>query len=100
MKKFRLSAAADADLRKIAEYTSQQWGQPQGDAYISELFDAFGRLSDTPEIATRAEGIRAGYRKFPQGSHVIFFRDSYTHSIEIIRVPHKRTDEDAHFSSP
>jgi toxin ParE1/3/4 len=100
VRRFRLSSAADADLRKIAEHTLQRWGEVQRDAYISELFEAFGRLADTPQIAMTADSIRAGYRKFPQGSHVIFFRSSDTHSIEIIRVLHKRMDADVHLSSP
>ena len=100
MKRFRLSVAADADLRKIAEHTLQNWGQPQRDAYIRELFEAFGRLAKTPQIATSADNIREGYRKFPQGSHVIFFRSSDSNNIEIIRVLHKRMDADAQLSSP
>ncbi|NQX87418.1 MAG: type II toxin-antitoxin system RelE/ParE family toxin [Halioglobus sp.] len=100
MRNFRLSRAADADLRKIAEHTLQQWGEAQRDAYITEMFDAFERLAKTPQIAMSAEGIRTGYRKFPQGSHIIFFRNSDTHDIEIIRVLHKRMDAQAHLSSP
>lgn len=87
-------------MRKIAAHTLQSWGLPQRDTYISELFEAFGRLAETPQIATRIDAIREGYRKFPQGSHVIFFRESETHAIEIIRVLHKRMDADAHLNSP
>ena len=100
MRKFKLSRAADADLRKIAEHTLQQWGETQRDAYITEIFDAFARLARTPRIAISAEGIREGYRKFPQGSHIIFFRSSNTHDIEIIRVLHKRMDAQAHLAPP
>ncbi len=100
MKRFRLSVAADADLRKIAEHTLQHWGQPQRDAYISELFDAFSRLAKTPQIAKSADNIREGYRKFPQGSHVIFFRSSDSPNIEIIRILHKRMDADAQLTCP
>lgn len=100
MRKFKLSAAADADMRNIAAHTLRQWGQPQRDAYIRELFEAFGRLAETPPIATRVDAIREGYKKFPQGSHVIFFRESENHGIEIIRVLHKRMDVDAQFNSP
>ena len=100
MRRFRLSAAADADLRKIAEHTLRLWGKPQRDAYITELFDAFARLADTPQIAASVDAIREGYRKFPQGSHVIFFRIFDSQDIEIIRVLHKRMDADAHLSSP
>lgn len=100
MRTFRLSRAADADLRKIAEHTLRQWGEAQRDGYIAELFDAFGRLAETPQIAAGADAIREGYRKFPQGSHVIFFRSSDTHGIEIVRVLHKRMDAEAHRSVP
>jgi len=100
VKRFRLSVVADADLKKISEHTLRQWGQPQRDAYISELFDAFDRLAKTPQIASNADHIREGYRKFPQGSHVIFFRRSDTHGIEIIRVLHKRMDADAQLGRP
>ena len=100
MKKFRISRAADADLRNIAEHTRQHWGEPQRDAYITELFDAFKRLAKTPEIAAGADHVRDGYRKFPQGSHVIFFRKSEKHGIEIVRVLHKRMDAEAQLRSP
>jgi toxin ParE1/3/4 len=98
--RFRISAAADADLRKIAAYTDQQWGRRQRDTYIRELFDAFESLSESPEIAQKIDAIREGYKKFPQGSHVIYFRESDTHKIEIVRVLHKRMDADSHINSP
>ena len=100
MRRLRLSAAADGDMRKIAAHTLQYWGEPQRDAYIGELFEAFARLAETPLIAARVDAIREGYRKFPQGSHVIFFRGSEVNGIEVIRVLHKRMDIDAQFSSP
>ena len=87
-------------MRKIAAHTLQQWGKQKRDTYIGDLFDTFGRLSATPQIAARVDDIRKGYRKFPQGSHVIFFRASELHDIEIIRVLHKRMDADAQLSSP
>ena len=55
MNRFRLSAAADADMRKIAEHTAEQWGAEPRDAYITELFEAFARLAVTPEIAARID---------------------------------------------
>lgn len=97
MKRFKLSVAADTDLRNIAEYTLEQWGEPQRNVYVAELFGAFEKLAENPQLATSAESIRNGYRKFPQGSHVIFFRMSDTHLIEIIRVLHKRMDVELHF---
>jgi len=90
--RYRVSLEADADLRKIAAYSEKQWGQQQSNAYIQGLFDAFKRLSDVPEIAQRVDIVREGYRKFPQGSHIIFFHESDNRQIEIVRVLHKRMD--------
>ena len=73
-------------MRKIAVHTLQYWGEPQRDAYISKLFEAFGRLSETPQSATKVDAIREGYRKIPHGSHVIFFRESKIHGVEVIRA--------------
>ena len=100
MKKFRLSKAADADLRKISGYTQQHWGIKQQNAYIREIFGVFSQLAKTPQIAVKIDSIREGYRKFPQGSHVIFFRETDACGIEIIRVLHKRMDVDAHLNFP
>lgn len=86
-------------MRKIANYTLERWGAEQRHAYITERFEAFARLAQTPEIATRIDHVREGYRRFHQGSHVIFFRDSETHGIEVVRVLHKRMDAEAHLSS-
>ena len=100
MGQFRLSVVADNDMRKIAAHTLQQWGKQKRDTYISDLFDAFERLSATPQIAARVDDLRKGYKKFPQGSHVIYFRTAEFHNIEIIRVLHKRMDAEAQLSSP
>lgn len=100
MRRFRLSEAADSDLRKIAEETLERWGKDQRDGYLTEMFDAFERLAETPDIAMQLDGVRKGYRKFPQGSHIIFFRKSAIHNIEIIRVLHKRIDVEAKLRSP
>ncbi|MCP4273437.1 MAG: type II toxin-antitoxin system RelE/ParE family toxin [Gammaproteobacteria bacterium] len=87
-------------MRKIASHTLEHWGEPQRDAYISELFEAFSHLADTPEIAAKIDNIRNSYRKFPLGSHIIYFRHSDTHAVEIIRVLHKRIDAPDHLTSP
>ena len=99
MKRFRLSTAADADMRKIAAHTLERWGKKQRDIYITELFDAFAHLVDAPQIAAKIDNIRKGYRKFPQGSHVIYFREFEAGNIEIIRVLHKRMDAAARLNS-
>ncbi|HAS6074035.1 type II toxin-antitoxin system RelE/ParE family toxin, partial [Vibrio vulnificus] len=45
-----------------------------------------------PDIGKACDEIRDGYRKFPQGSHVIFYRQIGSQNIEIIRILHKSMD--------
>jgi toxin ParE1/3/4 len=33
-----------------------------------------------------------GYRKFPEGSHIIFYKPGTTSVIEVIRILHKSMD--------
>lgn len=101
MKKFRLAKTADSDMRKIAEYTKEQWGVKQRDIYIEEMFITFSQLANAPQMGTKIDNIRKGYRKFPQGSHIIFFREATNiYNIEIIRILHNRMDVDTHLNSP
>ena len=38
-----------------------------------------------------------GYRKFPEGSHVIFYKPGTTAVIEVIRILHRSMDAQAQF---
>ncbi|MHA7853294.1 type II toxin-antitoxin system RelE/ParE family toxin [Marinobacter shengliensis] len=42
------------------------------------------------------DGIRADYRQYPQGSHIIFYRVATDSVVEIIRILHKRMLPDGH----
>ncbi len=49
-------------------------------------------LGDTPLVGKACDHIKAGYKKFPIGSHVIYYKDGDSSSIEVIRILHKRMD--------
>lgn len=89
---FSLTEAAKADLKSIAAYTQRRWGREQRRIYAKQFDDAFHMLTDTPEAGAACDSIKTGYRKFPNGSHVIFYRDLSDTEIEIIRILHKRMD--------
>jgi toxin ParE1/3/4 len=55
-------------------------------------------LADTPLAGKACDNIKAGYKKFPQGSHIIFYKVGSQTSIEIIRILHKHMDVDAQLS--
>ena len=97
MSSFALTCRALADLREIASFTHAAWGLDQRNIYIKQFDDLFHLLADTPTIGKSCDEIRNGYRKFPQGSHVIFYKSGDNTTIEIVRILHKRMDVETQF---
>jgi toxin ParE1/3/4 len=95
MELFQLSKEAKLDLRSIATFTENRWGKAQRNMYIKQLDDAFTLLGENYEAGTACDNIRKGYRKFPQGSHLIFYKLGTTASIFIVRILHKSMDIDS-----
>ena len=62
--------------------------------YIKQLDEAFLLLAQNPNAGTSYDYIRNGYRKFPQGGHIIFYKPSTTAAILVIRILHKNMDYD------
>lgn len=89
---FSLTEAAKADLKTIAAYTQRRWGKEQRRIYAKQFDDAFHMLANTLEAGIACDVIKVGYRKFPIGSHVIFYRALSETEIEIVRILHKRMD--------
>lgn len=89
---FTLSRAALEDLKAIAVYTQQKWGKSQRRVYAQQFDTAFHLLADNQETGNTCDHIRRGYRKFPNGSHVIFYRSIGNNEIQIVRILHKRMD--------
>ncbi len=89
---FKLTAKAKADLKNIAIYTEEEWGRNQRNIYLKQLDEIFHALAESPDLGAKCDYILPGYKKFPQGSHVIFYKDGSGSHIEIIRILHKRMD--------
>ena len=92
MKSFVLTHKAKADLYAIAVYTEQQWGTEQRNLYLKQFDEAFHMLAEAPLAGRDCDYIKPGYRKFPQGSHIIFYRAGTKSMIEIVRILHKSMD--------
>ena len=92
MSTFKLTNKAKADLVKIAKYTEVQWGRDQRNIYLKQFDDIFHLLSVKPLAGRECNYIKAHYRKFPQGSHIIFYKAVSENGIEIIRILHKNMD--------
>jgi toxin ParE1/3/4 len=89
---FSLTEAAKADLKSIAAYTQRRWGKEQRRIYAKQFDDAFHMLATTLEAGIACDVIKVGYRKFPIGSHVIFYHPLSEIEMEIVRILHKRMD--------
>ncbi len=98
MKAFELTKEAKEDLRKIARFTEKRWGRDQRFLYIKQFDEAFHLLSKNPSVGKQCEYIKKGYRKFPQGSHIIFYREDDKSKMLIIRILHKNMDVESRFS--
>ena len=92
MKTFVLSAKAKSDLIKIAKYTQLTWGQIQRNDYLKVIDNSFQLLADEPEIGIHCDYISEGYSKYPQVSHVIYYKEHKANQILIVRILHKSMD--------
>ena len=98
MTAFELTQAAKRDLRNIALFTEKRWNRNQRFLYMKQFHDVFGFLAENPFAGKSCDSIKPGYRKFPQGSHIVFYRDGTNSRITIIRVLHKNMDVEAQLS--
>ncbi len=95
MQLFQLSKEAKNDLRSIAVFTENRWGRTQRNLYIKQLDEAFLMLAQSPDLGISCDYIREGYKKFPQGSHIIFYKHSTSAKIFVVRILHKSMDYDS-----
>jgi toxin ParE1/3/4 len=100
MPTFTLKNMAKADLKEIGQYTQTRWGREQRDLYLKMLDVSFQQLADNPITGKDCSEIRIGYRKFNVGSHVIFYRQTLSDTIEIVRVLHGHMDIETRLTTP
>ena len=92
---YALRELARTDLEAIWVYTVEQWGVEQAERYLQGLFDCFEELAANPRLGRERDDVKAGYRSFPQGRHVVFYVIASAR-IDVIGVVHQSADVDAH----
>ena len=97
MRRFDLTRSARADLKSIARYTQDRWGVRQRNAYLKEVDQVFCALAKNPSMGRACDDIREGYRKFPHGSHVVYYRLVGEEELLIVRILHMTMDVDSGF---
>lgn len=89
--RFILRPRALRDLEDIWDYTIANWGARQAESYVRQVNEAFEALAENPNLGHSCEQIRAGYRKYLVGSHVLFYRKIGS-GVEVVRILHGRMD--------
>ena len=97
MRRFDLTRSARADLKSIARHTQERWGVRQRNAYLKEVDQVFRALAKNPSMGRACDDIREGYRKFPHGSHVVYYRMVGEEELLIVRILHMTMDVDSGF---
>ena len=90
------SPDAQADIEAIWDAGARIWGIKQADSYFRQIQYSVQMLCENPLIGKICDEVRLGYRKYPAGAHVLFYRVGET-ELEIVRILHQRMDYDRHF---
>jgi toxin ParE1/3/4 len=84
---------ARADLDDIWEYTARRWGLDQAERYLRRIAEAAESIAEAPGRGRTCDHVREGYRKYPVGSHVLFYREM-SDGVDVVRILHQQMDFD------
>ena len=98
MSNFKLTVKAKEDLKNIAKFTEKTWNKKQRNSYLKQFDNTFKLISNTPGIGKDCDFIKEGYLKYPQGSHIIFYKKVSADEILVVRILHKQMDVRRYFS--
>ncbi|MBX7256623.1 MAG: type II toxin-antitoxin system RelE/ParE family toxin [Candidatus Hydrogenedentes bacterium] len=93
---FSLSRQAANDIESIRDFIASD--KPRAaERFITRLLQQCRMLSQNPSIGRNRNEITQGLRSFPIARYVIYYRETGTHTIEIIRVLHAARDAEVSF---
>jgi toxin ParE1/3/4 len=94
--RYTLSPRAQSDLDDIWNYTVKLRGIDQAESYVRQIRHHIELVAAMPMLGGACPGLRAGYYKYPSGSHVQFCR-LIAGGIDVGRILHERMDVERHF---
>ncbi|HEX4769133.1 MAG TPA: type II toxin-antitoxin system RelE/ParE family toxin [Lichenihabitans sp.] len=83
-------------MAEIWDYSAVRWGDAHAERYVRRIETTMAALAADPRLGRSCDQIRAGYFKYPAGSHVIFYRLADV-GIDVVRILHQGMDVDRHF---
>ncbi len=92
---YRFTDRAERDLEEVVDYTVQEWGASQANAYLGGLESRVQLLAENPDLGVARDAISQGLLSFPYESHILYYR-KHASGIVIIRVLHQHMDPVRH----
>ena len=93
--RFVLTPRAQSDLDEIWDYTADRWGLDQAETYTRQIAKDIQKVAERPSLGSECKEVRRGYRQYPSGSHVLFYRTTDS-GIDVVRILHERMDYERH----
>jgi toxin ParE1/3/4 len=93
MPSYRLTKRARRDVIKIWQHIAED-NEQAADRFIDLLMHYFSLLGDNPRAGRRRDDLRQGYRSFPVGGYLIFYRITEP-GVCIMHLVHARRDIEA-----
>jgi toxin ParE1/3/4 len=84
---YRFTAQARDDLRDIAAYTRDRWGDTQCDRYLTSLESRCQQLVQEPRLRRPFDDDPSYWRALA-GKHAIFYRVEADGSLLVVRILH------------
>ena len=97
MTTYRIREVAAHDLESIGVVSRREFGDERMRKYLTEIVHTFDSLGAVPGLGRACDEIFEGCRRFPVGSHVIFYELGKDGVVEIVRVLHGHMQHDLHF---
>ena len=88
-----ISPEAEADLDEIWLYIAKESQNAQrADTFLDRFAALFLRLAENPYLGRRRDELRPGYRSFPVGEYLVFYRVAGNDQIVVLRIIHGSRD--------
>jgi toxin ParE1/3/4 len=94
MGSYKLSEAAEDDLRELYRYGVLTFGPAVADKYYDGLISRFEEIAERPRLYQAIDAIRHGYRRSVCGVHSLYYRIT-PEGVTIMRILRGQNPEDA-----
>lgn len=92
MAKYHILSKAFDDLSDIWDYTFDVWSETQADKYYESLLQSCQQIATNPALGKRYPEIGNTLLGFKTGEHIIFYIESDSEEIDIVRILHAKMD--------